>query len=118
MGITGHTQYIYLLSSGPEGSLSSHELVQCDPQSEVIYGVIVLFSFQQLRSHETCRGEGRGHNLSVSLEFVAVFFWGYLLDKTKGNHFQFKQLDTYLLTLFMLLELIFALFNHCYKVVA
>lgn len=41
-----YTQYIYLLSSGPERSLSSQKLIQSDPQSEIIYRVVVLLAFQ------------------------------------------------------------------------
>lgn len=42
----------HLLSSSPEGSFSGDELVQRDPESEVIHGVIVLLALQQLRGHE------------------------------------------------------------------
>lgn len=40
-----HTQNIYLLSSGPKRSLSRDKLIQSDPQSEVVYRVVILFSF-------------------------------------------------------------------------
>lgn len=46
---------IYPLSSGPERPLGSQELIQSDPQSEIIHRVVVFLSFQQLWSHETCR---------------------------------------------------------------
>lgn len=49
----GRTKHVYLLSSAPERSFGRHEFIQSDPQSEIIHRVVVLLSFQQLRSHET-----------------------------------------------------------------